>query len=167
MAFEFEFKGGVVKPTAHQIEKFLLFFVIGGEEIPFYQLMKDSLIVQMTEATPKYSTGNGICKLFISEQGFGIAKRYTSFYMRLLSGARPDVIVHPFSLERSSLYFKAKVSFLKKSQVLKILGEENPSRRFVENQRTLPIDTLQKMIKINRSELRKGVRHVRVGENGH
>ena len=165
--YEFEFRGGSAKPSEHVNEKFMLFFVVGGEEIPFYRMRSDGLVMRMAESAPRYATGNSVVKLFISQQGFGIPKRWTSFYLRLVDGAKPEVSVDPFYMNdqpsRSGFYFRAKAEFLRKSQILGLLREGSSSYRYAENSKLLPVEVLRQMITIDRSVLREGVRHVRMG----
>lgn len=162
MAFEFQYHGGVKKPTPHTVEKFLLFFVIAGKEIPAYQMQRDSLLFQKADVDPfTFVTGNNIAKLFIGQQGFGIARKYHSFYMKLLSGPRPEVTIKPFSLD--TFFFTGKVSFLKKSQVIGLLDKGSESTKFLENQMVLPLDLLRKIVTVDKTDLKKDVRHVRIG----
>ena len=164
MAFEFQFSGGVRNPTKHTNEKFLLFFVIGGKEVPLYSLLRDSLVLRVDEVVQTYTSGNNIAKLFIGESGFGLARRFHSFYMRLLDDTAPAITIVPFSGADGGWHFKAKVSFLKKREVLSILDASSDSLRFIERQITLPVNTLNSIITVDRSDLRRGVRHVRIGK---
>jgi hypothetical protein len=161
---EFEFNGGVWKPTAHTQEKFLLFFVVSGKEIPMFQLLQDGVVLRKEEGKPIFLTGLPYGKLFVGQGGFGIPKRFHSFYFRFADGeAEETVTIRPFSLSER-LYFKARIKFLKVSEVLDLLDAENESRRFIQRQEPLPLDTLHKLISVEKGHAGK-VRHVRIGRN--
>ncbi len=166
MAFMFDFKGGVVKPTPHTVEKFLLFFVVNGREVPLYQMQQDNLVLKpFSEHPERFTSGNNVLKLFMYMGGFGVAKRYYSFYIRLFddTAAVPSVTIRSLSLSPTDeLFFKGKASFLKKSEVLNILDKKAQSRAFIQNQTLPPLDLLHKLITVDKSELKKGVRHIRV-----
>jgi len=167
LAVQFHYRGGIVKPTPHTVEKFLLFFVVSGKEIPIYRLQQDSLILRPNVAEPDmYTSGNNIAKLFMVEAGFGIPKRYYSFYMRILDESEPHPIitVKPLSGDPTGFYFQAKANFMKKSQVLSLLDAEESSVPFIKRQALPPVDLLRKLITVDKSELRKNVRHVRIGK---
>jgi len=180
LAYEFEFVGGVKKPTAHTNEKFLMFFVIGGKEIPMYQMLKDSLVCRLKETDAafnqpygtvivpdadenKYATSNNIIKIFVGQQGFSVPKRYYSFYLRLREDAAPMVTIQPFSGARTGMYFKGKANFLSNKQAAAILDDDAESKVFVVRQGLLPLNTLKQMVTINRTVMREGVRAVRIG----
>jgi len=162
VSFKFEFNGGVQKRDMHNIEKFFMFFVVGGKEMPLYQMRKNGLVARETEVEPIYTTTNNYAKVFILQKGFGVATRYTSFYMQLLRGSAPDVIIKPFSLDDTGYYFRGKVRFLKKSETLKLLTDDSQSKGFVERSTLLPLETLRKLITIDKSNLKKGVRAIKI-----
>lgn len=166
MAFEFEFVGGVAKPNFHDSAKFLLFFVIDGQEVPFYQLRRDGLIMKVEELEERYATSHNIVKIFISSEGYSIPRRFYSFYLELKEGPFPIAEVKPFPEVQQLVpyYFKAKATFLTKKQILKVLGEENESRMYVRRQEMLPLDTLRRMCSLDRRTMREGIRHVRIGK---
>jgi hypothetical protein len=167
VAFKFEFNGGIFKPATHRQEKFLLFFVVGGKEVPLFQMVQTGLVYPEDDLTNRYTTGNNLLKVFIMEQGFGVRKRFHSFYVRLVEGPFPEVTIRPFSGKLSNYFFRGKVRFLKEKQVLQILDEESPSRRFVARQSPLPKKVMKEVIEVDRSAAKEGVRHVRIGrKNG-
>ena len=162
MSYKFNFHGGVFRRDPYTIEKFLLFWVVGGEEIHNYQMLRDSLVVRASEKKPyEFISGHKICKLFLAEQGNRISRRHYSFYFQLLDESSPLVTIKPFDRELD-FYFQGHLSFLKKSQVLKLLGKDCPSRVFLLRQEMLPIDTLKRLVTIDKTTLRKGIRHVRI-----
>ena len=185
--YRFEFKGGSRKPSEHQLEKFFLFFVIGGQEYPLYNLTRDgrvnrvdvgppvagtimpsSVPTQERDGLAKYSTSHNICKLFSSIQGFGMRKTFYSFFMRLFDENEPadTVTIYPFSLNdriNEKYMFRGKVSFLSNNEALGLFDKDSQSRKFVERQGMLPKATLKQIIHVDKSHRKKGVRAVRLG----
>ena len=115
MALRFEFSGGIAKPTFHRMEKFLLFFLVGGREVPLYQMLQDNLVVKLKEKGDEYQTSNNVLKLFVMQTGYGLPKRYHSFYFRLLAPPNPVVTIRPFLDERKmrqDFFFRGMCRFL-------------------------------------------------------
>jgi len=167
LAHEFIYKGGVVKPTTHTVEKFLLFFVIDGKEVPLHQLRRDGLVQQAQEGGDRFLTGLTVGKIFLAQQGFGIARRYHSFYFRFVDGPSEMVTIRGYGGDKVGLVMKAKVRFLNRSQVLDLLHPENESRPFVERQAAMPLDVLRQLVTVERVKI-EDVRHVRIGrKRGH
>jgi hypothetical protein len=180
MRFGFKYRGGVDNPTDQSNEKFLLFCIVGGREIPFYE-MKSNALLQSTIQDPLasymeepdshpgstwYRTDSQFGKLFVSQQGFGVERKFFSFYFRFLPDdgtPKPVVTVRPFSFDQSGFFFKGCVSFLKKSEVRRILDPTSVSLKYLERQIMLPIPTLKKMVTIDRSGMRKGIRKINIG----
>jgi len=166
VAWDFEYNGGVYKPQTHQLEKFLLFGVVGGKEVPLYQLIQIGLVQKGGKAFHYVSLRPGlVLKIFIADQGFGAPKRFCSFYFKLMEPPAPSVKVVPFSGDTSGYYFKGVMTLLKKKEVLSLLNEDCRSRQFVKTQR-LPIEVARKLIKVDTSEMRKGVRRIRIRKGG-
>ncbi len=168
MAFDFEYSGGVAKPHPHSTEKFMLFFVVDGREVPMYQLQRDSLVQKVAAKGTQYLTGLVVGKLFCGYQGFGIPRQYHSFYFRFVDGPGEMVTVSPFTVvdhgpNSTDMYFRGKIRFLNRLQVLEMLQPDADSRPFVERQSPLPLDMLQKMIQVEKTEL-KDIRFVRIGK---
>lgn len=178
MAFSFEYVGGVKKPTEHTNEKFLLFFINNGKEVPLYQMQRMSLVEAIRSGTymdseynkpisrmvvmSHFVTSSPYVKLFISQQGFGIQRRYHSFYLRLLDGPAPIVTIYPYSEAKFGMVLRAKMRFMETDEVLEMLDPQSESIRFLERQDTLPLDLLRRMVLVDKSELRKGMRAVRI-----
>ncbi len=165
-AYQFEYNGGVWKPTDHTTEKFLLFFVVGGKEVSFHQAKREGLVAEQSRGVQQFSTGLNVAKLFVGEQGFGIRKRYHSFYLRLSPKQKHVVTIKSFSnLDNGSPYFfKGTVNFLKNAEALELLDPDATSARFIGNQRALPVALLREMVAVDKSALRKGVRHIKIGK---
>lgn len=167
MAFSFTYKGGVHKQTLYQKQQFLLFFLVDGKEIPFYRLQEQGLIQKPFWQNDDYTISvTNVCKLFLSQQGFGEPTLFFSFYFRLYAHdeVAPLVTIKPFKPEGNMFHFKARGHFLKKREVLDLLDPEAKSRVFLQRQKMLPLDLLRKIITIDRSVLRQNVRQIRVGK---
>lgn len=162
MAYNFTFQGGASKPSDHTVEKFLMFFVVGGEEIPLHQMVSEGLVWRDAGYSGKYLTNHNVAKIFMSYQGFGIEKRYTSLYFKMLDKTSAKVEITPFS-GRTHYHFKGTVSFLTKREVLALLDEESDSYFWAKRLRIPPKEVLRTIIKVDKSELLKGVRKIRVG----
>ena len=162
---ELEFVGGVAKPNFHMQVKFLLFFVVGGEEVPLYQMRQNGLVVKPLEREALFTTSHNVVKIFTGQQGFNLPHRFFSFYFCVLQKGFPEVMVRPFpgAAEMTNFYFKARGRFLSKKDATALLAEGGDSRKFLERQVLLPTDTLRKMVTVDRSVIREGVRHVRIG----
>ena len=163
LAYTFRYKGGVVKPGDHEVEKFLLFFVMEGQEIPFYQMQKESLLVRVKDTDPEWQTANNVMKLFVGQQGFNVPRRFYSFFLRLEENA-PLVTVKPFSLDRTGMFFQAQAKFLSNKDAIELIDEDSQSRKFVAKQGLLPLNVLRSMVTVDRTILRKGVRAMRIGQ---
>jgi hypothetical protein len=163
--YSFQYSGGSRKPTNQTLEKFMLFLVISGKEIPLYQALKDGLALRESSTSDgTYVTGHQVVKLFVAEQGFGLRRRFHSFYLSLLQPPAPVVQIRPFSLGASPYEFKARCRFLERDQVLDLLDPESTSYLFFQKQEFLPLDLLRAMIRVDKSELKKNIRHLEINE---
>jgi hypothetical protein len=164
LGYRFEYIGGAIKPDPHKVEKFLLFAVVGGKEIPFYQLKEASLVKPAPNSDkPEYISYNNVMKVFVSQQGFGIRRRFYSFYFSLQSAGN-EVTIKPFSGDETGMYFKAIGRFLKNKDAAQLLDAQSDSRNYVAQQGMLPKEVLQKMIVVDRSAVRRNIRAVRIGK---
>ena len=174
MSYEFTFNGGI-QPVERGKVSFLLFFVVNGEEVPLHTMVREGMVLppiaspfgpSLVTSKSMYHTSCSLLKLFIMETGFGVQKRYHSFYMQLQNAVVPNVTVHPFgeayTVER--FFFEGKVRFLKKGEAMENLAEGSSSRLFLKKQQPVPIRLLQRMIHVDRSEIRKGIRQIRIGQ---
>ena len=151
-----------MKPSTHTNEKFLLFFLVSGEEIPFFQMVQNSLVERVLPDVPEYTTHSPVAKLFVSQQGFGVPKRFYSFYFRFKDHTHPRVTIRPFSRNDTGMYFTGRISFLKKSEAMELLADGNQSKMYLRKQLMLPVEVLRSLITVDRDELREGLRHVRI-----
>jgi hypothetical protein len=199
LAFDFEFHGGVVKPTIHTNEKFLLWFIVGGREVPLNHMLKGSMVEAVAASESphpmpgrrsylssgedysyggsstdyfgrqilmsKFSTHMPYCKLFIQQSGFGVPSRYHSFYLQLMESPYPTVTILPFSIESTGFFFKGKLRFMGKQEVLNLLNDDVPSKKFLRAQGALPIELLKRMVRVDKGDMRKGIRHVRMSKD--
>uniref|UniRef100_A0A6M3M976 Uncharacterized protein n=1 Tax=viral metagenome TaxID=1070528 RepID=A0A6M3M976_9ZZZZ len=166
MAYQFQYVGGVSKPTMHTSEKFLLFFVLDGREIPFYQLKENGLITQLFWKNPDYTVANNVAKLFVGQKGFGIPSLWYSFYIRLVDGAGPMVTIRPFSGTKSGFFFKARCHFMRQKEILQLLDGKAVSREFVLKQKLMPVEMLKRMVTVDKSFMKEGVRAIKIGAKG-
>lgn len=157
------FRGGVWKPSEHTVEKFLLFFLIGNQEVMLYQMLQDGLAVRAEGGKDEILTKFRICKVFAAKQGFGIPRQHHSFYLEL-DDTMPMIQIFPFSEDTEREYsFRAKAKMLGKEDVLKLLPEELESRHFFLRQEVLPINLASRMVVVDRSESKVGIRYVKIG----
>lgn len=174
----FKYVGGSRKPTKHTIEKFMLFFVVGGKEMSFHDMKnlgyvtklgnsENILNLSMTEQfnvlfkkerLSTYTTNYKYVKLFMSEQGFGIRKRYVSFYFQLSPTGNKIKIV-PFTKDASPFSFEAIGKFLSREEVKKIVTDKN-SLFFYAKQPKLPKEILRELIVVDRTYLQKDMRKI-------
>lgn len=161
--FSFSFRGGVVKPSEHTSEKFLLFFLMGDQEVPMYTMLKEGFASRVEDGTDKFVTTHNVCKLFVSQQGFGIQKRFHSFYIKMDSTA-PTLEILPYAGRNLNFFFKAQAKIMERKEVLELLPNGLESKGFYERQEVLPLNLYERMVHIDRSALKKGVRQVQVGK---
>lgn len=165
--FDFEFRGGGDKFESTITEKFLAFMVIGGNEIPIYQLLREGLMEQTDPF--HYRSHYDTLKLFMLRQDtrFGRAsKQFYSFYVQLLKDEdTPVVTIKTFSHDKVGWYLKGPFHFLKKAEVLSLLAPESTSRKFLGRQSILPKKLLRELIIVDRSVLQREIRHIRIGQN--
>jgi hypothetical protein len=176
--FTYEFNGGVDQPNIQNTVKFLLFFVVGGQEIPQYQMVQNGQVTsgladavtmdrysRVVLAKPCYTTKHNVVKLFVRSSGDNLPNRFFSFYFRLAGQGAPEVTIKPFpGCQMFNYYFKARGNFLTKNQALGLLSKDCPSRMYLKRQEMLSKETLRSMIKIDRSAEREGIRHLRIGK---
>lgn len=162
MLYKFRFKGGVERDTNRKkLDKFLMFFVIHGKETPFYKMKKEGLI-QCLANENLYKTNFNIIKIFIAQSGFGPRKRYLSFYIRLTKDIdlSPSIEIRPFNTE-TGFYFKGRGIILTREEVKdKIL--DPVSLNYYLQQSPLPKEIMDRIITIDASYLKKGVRTIRI-----
>ena len=165
--YQFSFNGGSRKIGSQETEKFLPFFIVNGREILVYPLIKQGLIKKdeqhRDESTMSmYHTPYPLIKLFLYHSGFGTPKRVYSVYMKLREPPAPMVTVKPL-ISVGSYMFKARVRFLEQKEILEIIDRNEPSYQFVENgYNRIPISLLQSIVSVDRTEMRKDVRRIRI-----
>ena len=160
---EFEYHGGVDKPTEHSIEKFLLFFVVNGAELTMSQMLRQGLAYRKEDSDPwTFVTDFDVAKIFIMERGFGSQTRIHSFYVRFDSKSANHVTIRSFTPGQK--FFRARAHFLKTSEAAALLDKDSLSLVYLMKQSPLALDTLRRMITIERIEKTKGkVRVIRTG----
>jgi hypothetical protein len=170
MAYTFTFNGGAVKPNINSNIKFFLFFVVGGEEIPLYRALTEGLVSRSSDQHDfdipnSFKTSLNVGKLFTSHAQFGHAKQYYSFYFKFKEPENnPKVTIKGFG-NWPAYYFMSWVSFLRRNEIIAVLSEDSNSLKFLKHQRTLPVATLRELINVDRSDMLKGQRRIRIGNN--
>lgn len=167
MRYVYKYRGGVWKPSDHSMEKFMLFLLIGNQEVPHYEAIKEGVAARVDAGADEFETSHPVVKLFVSRKGFGLKDQYHSFWIRL-DGAEPFLRIIPFSGEATvrdgGHYFRAKSRILKRDEVLEILPEDSQSRLFFNRQEVLPINLMTLMVQIDRSKIKENVRYVKVAK---
>jgi hypothetical protein len=173
--FPFVFRGGQRKPTFQTVDKFMLFPVIGGREIYFHNAIKNGLIKETYEEAEhleKYAGGNGgylcpypVVKLFLARQGFGIERIMFSLYMRFQEAPSPVVTISSLFHAQypHSFIFKGRVKFLTNTEIEQELAEDSVAALFLKRSKPLPVEIIKKIVVVDRSEIRKGVRLIEIG----
>lgn len=181
-------QGTGTNPSTRSAEKFLLFLVIDGQEIPFFQCRRSGVVDEVwsvADDKPEIGTGrtrksnpeyylthdtiwsrhhtNGLYstpatygKLFVSQSGFGVPKRYQSFYFKFMEPPHPPVNVTTFANADANavptLFFRGRISFLSSKEVHKLLPAESDSLKYYANQAKLAADSIRSIIKVDRAE---------------
>jgi hypothetical protein len=158
----FTFKGGVHRhENRHDTEKFLLFFVRNGEEVPFYKVRNEGLVQESLQNPGEFSTNLRVGKVFVSRSAFGKQSMFQSFYFTLLSEGA-DVTITPFSQSETGMRFRGQISFLQRNEILSMLPPDGRSASFVRNQKVLPVKVIKSLISVDKSKMRKGKRLIRI-----
>ena len=176
----FKYKGGAeINRDEQSTEKFLLFLIIGGKEVPYYELRSNNLVDQefndpfdgqMGSVNPAvnnpatwFTTKAEYGKLFVCQSGYGIQKKFFSFYFRFLkTNPSPIVTIKPFTGDKTGFFFRGMISFLKKRETKEILDPSSLSLKYLEEQILLPLPVLKQMVTVDRTILRKGLRQIRI-----
>lgn len=163
LCYNFKFKGGVTKPHFWSAEKMLVFVVIGGKDVPLYQLVKEGLITQIEDES--YQSHYDTIKLFVSTETtrFGSASKLShNFYIRLLKNdIAPLVVIKALKeKEAPSFSFSGQFRFLKKGEVRSLLTDP-VSLRYFKHQSSLPKRKLLEMVTVNRDHLKRGIRAIK------
>lgn len=156
----FLFRGGSYHPSQYTLDKFYLFLLLEGKEIPLYQAVKSCLVKEVS--LDNYESNIDLIKIFIVQRGFNCAPKRKTFFFKLKQN-EPAVKIISFSGEKGGI-FNADGCLLTKEKGMSLL--ENPtSIKYLRAEGSLSIDVLKKLVTIDRSKLRKGLRYIRVGGN--
>lgn len=175
MTAKFEFNGGLLKPGPEREVKFLCFLLCGQEEVPLFQMKRNGLIDVVVEPVQEngpvatlYTTRvTNVVKVFVQDR-FQEHRRWYSFWFEVKDKRSPLVTIRPFppiggDADMSGYFFRARGHFLTKNEALALLPPESTSAGYLKTQRILPVETLKKMVSIDRTILREGVRFIRIG----
>ena len=181
-------QGSKKDPVAESSEKLLLFLVLEGEEIPYFQCVRSQAVKEVfslddnrpelglgrtRRSNPEYylthdeiwnyhhrshlySTAATYGKLFVSQSGFGVPKRWQAFYFKFMEPPHPPVNLMPFgnanSTKTPQLFFRGRISFLKPQDVYALFPEDAQPLKFYANQPKLAADVIRSIIKVDRAE---------------
>lgn len=156
----------------YALEQFLVFAVAGKEELHLGKALsmglvqKDFRVPMGGKLSSTFLTSVMHFKIFVSLRGNTPRRKFFSFYVRLLEDPSvPDIKIKPFPFSpvNSGFYFKSKLRFLTKKEVLRdVIDSKGASASFLKSQKMLPAEVLKKMIEKDYSDLRKGVRKLKL-----
>lgn len=158
----------------YAMEYFLVFAIAGKEEFPTYKALQMGLIQKdfrmpmekKVRGDDYYLSSVSNFKIFISLRGVRTRRQFFSFFIRLTPDPTlPETIIKPFpnSPVSSGFFFRGRFVFLTKKEVLQsVINENGESARFLKTQKMLPVEVLKQMISKDYSELRKGVRKLKI-----
>ena len=180
----FAYKGGSLK-TDYVNEKFMLFFVTNGRELPLYTLLKQEIVEQAiyssnttldtastverfksVEVDNLYLSPYPIVKIFLYEAGFGIRRKYKSFYFRIapIENKLSNFQITPFSLDATGFFFSAPGHFINERSIRKLYAndvDDNKSFKYYLNQQPLSVHTLKSIIKVTPYTTKRTGRRIR------
>jgi len=176
MPYKFSFHGGCWTQDIHQSEKFLLFFIAGGKEVSFFELLRAKIIkhtkldddekalMTQTNDSHLFQSPYPYVKIFAFHGGFGIAKQFHSFYFKIAEeGSHGDYInIRPFTIAKTGYFFNASGYFVMPAKIKTILDPECDSLQYIDRQSLLPLNILRKMVGVKKNTPRhEDVRQVR------
>lgn len=158
---------------AYALDQFLVFAVAGREEFHLNKAIQMGLVQKDFRELRKskaisdvFLTSVQNFKIFVSLRGTRTQRKYFSFYVRLETDPTlPETIIKPFPFSpvKSNFFFRAKLVFLKKKEVLRdVIDPKGESAAHLKRQKMLPVETLKQMIERDYKELRKGVRKLKI-----
>lgn len=156
-------------------EKFLIFFIVKGREVPLYALVKSGIIKEngagfydkekTSVVVYRYQTPFREGKIFMSESGFGVNRNLSLYFSLLPEEKSPEVTIRGIGQQQTSnpFMFISHLHFLKPSEALELLDPSEQAVYFIKQQmkRALPVELIKSLITVDRSYLTKGVRKIR------
>jgi hypothetical protein len=135
--------------------KFLAFLVVGGEEIAIWDAIRLGLVrsyipqdKQMSAYT--FDTNHPVIKIFLY-QSFTkdlFAMTAASFYFKMTDDENDNkATIAPIN-SPYQYKFQATGRFLLKKEASKLLRDDNPTKIFLQREKTLPKELLRQIIKI-------------------
>lgn len=163
---KFTYVGGVKNSLHSDVEKLMAFVVIGGEEVPLYQVVREGLVTQIDNST--YQMYYDTMKLFLSSVSyrFGTSRRlFHGFYIKFQKEEdSPIVTVKAFDQEVApDFMFKGQFRFLKKKEVLSFLTNDK-SKKFLRLQMPLPKKKLKQTITVCKANPDTSVRAIKINK---
>jgi hypothetical protein len=149
---EFQFKGGIESD-----KKLHVFLVINGYEQIIYEAIKQGAC--QFQGGFRYKTNHSLIKVFVQQIVADTIISHSFFFRMTDDPEAPEATITNID-GRGSFFFKARGRFLKKSEILPLLAEDNQSRFFLK---TLSISLLRSMVSLKAANAPKIVEGRRVG----
>lgn len=159
MSFHLAFKGGTDKRDDATFKFFCFFRIEEGREVSevmLYRAEKRGIITRAAEldlqedelvGVPHYSALVPDVKIFASSAGFGVQKRYYSYFIRLDATSPKIITIRPFGLKYGQA-FRARGRFLTPAEVKEMYGEDSETYQFYTRQTYLSKYELQDYVTI-------------------
>ena len=181
--FPFTYSGGVYTKDTHKNEKFLLFFISGEKEIPFFQLYKNGIIqhphefadlqnskqlqsiidcsVPIMVPNHSYESPYPHLKLFVYQGGYQTITMMKSFYFKLDSDSPFTTTIKPFSVDKTGYQFQARGSFIDNEDVRKLFSPGAKALDWLDSVEQLPVETLRSIITVKKDKTNSRIRQIR------
>jgi len=183
MTHKYSVREGTYRGRNGMLQKLRLFFIVGGKEIPQYNILREGLVrhADCHKTSPPahdlaseinrlairvrssvyFETELEYCKVFVSQEGQ--FKQFYSFYLQFVQPPKKIVTIRPFDPD-SPLMFRGSVRFLTKAEVMQLIDPTSTSATFYLAQSTLPRKVLENMITVQEKTIR-GQRKIRIIAN--
>jgi len=170
--YSFEYHGGVYRNSLREChEKFLLFLIQNGQEIPFFKAVNLNFVYRSKEDladsirdSRRFISPCPYLKLFLQHRTPNTPYISFSFYLRVVDKEKhPTVTIKPFRVAfpdryannsiahtLTNAYLKGKFSFLKKEEALDLLHASQLSQTYLRHQKMLPVETLKKLVTVEK-----------------
>lgn len=155
--FGFSYKGGT-QVQDNKTYKFLAVVLDPPDEMFLYDALKKSMVYKDHDAmaldsyridmpTP-YTTSYPYIKLFTAQNGFGLQKKYVSFYVMLTNLSDTIIRINPFGHEsiQSGKYFEARGKLLSPLEIEALVSEQ--AYMFYQKQTYLSRQELSEMVQV-------------------
>lgn len=159
--YKFRYSGGVRRiagVSTDAVEHFVLYQIMGGEEISVFGLIKQGIIGVSDNGT--LSTDCKFLKVFLKEQDQ--VSSWASFYLELSKSKSSQIItIVPFRGKGSPPWFlRCKGRFMKRKEYMDILTTGSISYNIAKSMRIPPRQVIQDIITIQRPSNRGKTRKI-------